>query len=155
MNDFKDKQVIISRLYLFAAPLILIIGYIVSLLFTLTGSDYEIQTEFTNPIVNNIVGSLAAGYLLSCEITIIFLFVQLIRKNKGAVKILLAVFLVPAMAIGIFPSMVATIPYYVYSYTKTKKIAIDKEPVISKKKFICLFCMIIVAIVVSVISIIS
>lgn len=152
MNDFKDKQVIILRLYLFAAPLILIIGYIVSLLFTLTGSDYEIQTEFTNPIINNIIGSLAAGYLLSCEITIIFLFIQLFRKNKGAVKILLAVLLIPAMAIGIFPSMIATIPYYVYSYTKTKKIAVDNKPVISKEKTICLLCMIIAAVIVTVIS---
>lgn len=152
VNEFRDKQVEIGRLYLFAAPLVLLVGYIISLASVLLNAEYEIGTDISNPLVSNIVGSLGLGYGLSCEATIIYIYIQLFRKNKKPIKVLLTLLLIPAMIICVFPALVATIPYYVYSYNKTRKIAIDNRPVFSKKKIIALICVLIAAVIVTVVS---
>lgn len=154
MNEFKDKQVEIARIYLFVMPLILLAGYIVSLLLSLTNVDYEIVTDISNPLLNNIVGSLCLGYGLSCEATIIYIYIQLFRKSNTSVKILLSILLIPAMLICVFPALVATIPYYIYSYVKTQKIAIDNNSVLSKKKVISLIAVLAVAIIATVVSLV-
>lgn len=152
MNDFRDKQVEIGRIYLFAAPLVLLVGYIISLVLVLLNAGYNIETDFSNPFVSNIVGSLALGYGLSCEATIIYIYVQLFRKSQKSIKVLLTLLLIPAMFVCVFPALLATIPYYVYSYNKTRMTAIDNRPVLSRKKIIVLICVMIASVIVTVIS---
>lgn len=152
MNDFRDKQVEIGRIYLFAAPLVLLVGYIISLVLVLLNAEYNIETDFSNPFVSNIVGSLALGYGLSCEATIIYIYVQLFRKSQKSIKVLLTLLLIPAMFVCVFPALLATIPYYVYSYNKTRMTAIDNRPVLSRKKIIVLICVMIASVIVTVIS---
>lgn len=149
MSEFKDRQVDIARMYLFVSPLVLLIGYIFSLLLGLTNGDFKIETDISNPIISNIVGSLGLGYSLFCECTIIFVFIQLFRKSKKPMKILLLILLIPAMLICVFPAMVFTIPYYIYTYVKTQKIAIDNKSIFSKYKIVTLVCAIVVALIVT------
>lgn len=149
MNEFKDRQVALARAYLFAAPVILICVYILSITASFTAGNYSISTEIADGFLNNAAGSLALGYGAACEATIIYIFIQLFRKSRSSLKVLLCILLIPAMIICVFPALVAAIPYYIYSYIKTKRIASDSLPVFSKGRLSALACLFAAAVTVT------
>lgn len=152
MNEFKDKQVIIARLYLFIVPLLILINYCVGLIGVLFDSELVYDVDGLTGSFNEIIGALAFGYGFACLTTIIYLFINLFRKSKKGIKILLCVILIPAIAIFAFPSTIATIPIYFFTVKKTKQITIDNKPLYSKNRIITLAVLLVFAVIITIIT---
>lgn len=127
MNDYKDKLTNNERRYLFAVPLLFLIGFGVFLFRYVIGMDVDFEINEKSGILVNVLGALITGYGLSSECTIIHYMLNKIRENQGIAKAIFIILFVPAIFGGIVFAAIMTIPYCVNCSKKINRIKMDNN----------------------------
>lgn len=125
MSDYKDKITNNERRYLFFVPLLFLLGFGLFLFKFIMGMDIEFDIIGQSGKNINVIGAFIVGYLWSAECTIIHYMLNVIRNNKGFIKVLFIVLFIPSLLAGIVFSAIMTIPYCYMCSQKLYGIKID------------------------------